>query len=110
MTLAGDKVAPSHPLCTLLTLTLHVDVSQVTEYLHLFTALSPLLLHNHYKQSDQKLCENSQHLLLLLEYCSKTKIQEYKIQFGEKIPQDLWLKGKLSRRNVPRGNFPPEPQ
>ena len=84
MTLAGDRVAPSHPLCTLLTLTLHVDVSQVTEYLHLFTALSPLLLHNYYKQSDQKLCGNLQHLLLLLEYCSKMEIQNTRYNLEKK--------------------------
>ena len=110
MTLAGDRVAPSHPLCTLLTLTLHVDVSQVTEYLHLFSALSSQLLHNYYKQSDQKLCENLQHPLLLLEYCSKKEAQFTRYNLEKKIPQDLWLRDKLSRKSVLRGNFPPEPR
>ena len=89
---------------------LHSACRCVTEYLHLFTALSPLLLHNYYKQSDQKLCGNSQYLLLLLEHCSKMEIQDTRYNLEKKIPQDLWPKDKWSRKSVPRGNFPPEPR
>ena len=74
MTFAGDRIAPS-PITLADSLVSQHGVTR-TGYLHLFTAT---LLHNYYKQFDRKLCENTQHLLLLPELHPK-EITRYKFK------------------------------